>query len=87
MTFPIKLIARNNKYLVDYPSFQCGGEWALVDKDVTRAKFKEKLNHGLHQCMDNGDIVIETVSDSQIRFKWFMPKGTVVVASAILNKR
>lgn len=85
MTYSIKLTARNNRYLVDYPSLSCGGEWALVDKTSGRAKFKEKLSYGLGHCVDDGDIVIERVSDTQIGYKW-IERSTVVVANAILTK-
>lgn len=86
-TWTIKLTARNNTYFVEYPSLSCGGEWALVDKSFSSARFKEKITYGIGRCVDDGDIIIERVSDSQISFKYIEPNSTVIMASAILNKK
>jgi hypothetical protein len=82
----MSLTARDDTYFVSYPSLLCGGEWTLVDKNFSRAKFKEKITYG-RRCVDNGDIIIEKISDSQIAFKYIKPNSTVVMATAILDKK
>jgi hypothetical protein len=59
----------------------------LVDKSFSSAKFKEKITYGVSRCVDNGDIIIERISDSQIAFKYIEPNSTVVMASTVLNKK
>jgi hypothetical protein len=86
-TWSIKLTVRNNTYLVEYSSLSCGGNWTLVDKTSTRATFKEKITYGVGKCVDDGGIIIERISDSQIAFKYLEPNSTEVMASAILNKK
>lgn len=86
-TWTIKLTVRNDTYSVEYPSLDCGGNWILVDSSGKTAKFKERITFGLSRCVDNGYATIERISDSQIQFKYNEPNSTVVVASAVLNKK
>lgn len=86
-TWTIKLTARNNTYFIEYPSLSCGGDWTLIDKNLNSARFKEKITYGIGRCVDDGDVIIERISDSQIAYKYIEPNSTVVVASAILKKK
>lgn len=86
-TWTVKFTARSNTYLIEYPSLSCGGQWVLMDKTSFRATFKEKITYGVGRCVDNGSIIVERVSDSQLSFRYRQPNSTEVVASSILNKK
>ena len=86
-TWTIKLTARNNTYLIEYPSLTCGGKWTLVNKSSSVVEFKEKITYGVGRCYDDGNVIIEKIKDSQITVKFFEPNSSIVIASTTLNKR
>ena len=86
-TWTIKLTVQNNTYFIEYPSLSCGGEWVLVDKGFSRTKFKEKITYGADRCVNDGEVTIERISDTQVAFRYTEPNSTVVMASSILSRK
>ena len=86
-TWRMKLTARNTTYLIEYLSLSCGGEWVLVNQDLSGAKFNEKITYGVSRCSNNGNIIIEKISESRIAFRYSSPGSTEINATAILNKK
>jgi hypothetical protein len=83
----MKLTIRKNKYLVEYPSLECGGTWRLVSVSRSRAVFRETITKRPDVCASRGNVVIERLNTGQVGF-WYSYRGTnEFVASAILNKQ
>ena len=66
-SWTMRLVAEGDKYSIEYPSLSCGGEWILVSKDSNRARFRERITYGKKQCVNNGNVFIERLNDSQIK--------------------
>ncbi len=86
-TWPMVLTARGARFSIDYPSLNCGGRWQLVNLSAARARFKERLAHGQDKCTDNGNVVIQRLSKSQVFFFYSIAGSRKVTASAVLNRR
>jgi hypothetical protein len=85
-TWKMRLTARRNKYLIEYPSLNCDGEWRLVSINRWRARFKERIRSGAERCEPRGNVVIERLSGQQLAFRYSYVGTREVVASAILNR-
>ena len=86
-TWTMRLRVRGNRYLIEYPSLKCGGQWKPIRISSGSARFREKITLGLEECTDKGTVVIERVSHRQIAFRYSNRGTTEVTASAILNKK
>jgi hypothetical protein len=84
-TWMVKLEVQGGKYLVDYPTLKCEGEWTLLKKSTTTINFREKLTRGTDICEDNGYVIIKKIGPSQIQFNYTNPNGNIVTSSAVLN--
>ncbi|TDS14671.1 hypothetical protein [Sphingobacterium paludis] len=69
----MKLICRNGRYRISYPSIGCGGKWILAEKKKDKLLFREQIKTGKDACYNNGFILIEPVVDGLIRFSIFYP--------------
>jgi hypothetical protein len=85
-SWTMRLTVNGDKYLIEYPSLRCGGEWILVQGDPNKARFREKITYGLGIYINNGDILIERINDSQIKYSYTPPNSKSVLASAKLLK-
>ncbi|MBS1809170.1 MAG: caspase family protein [Acidobacteria bacterium] len=85
--WPLKLVAQNNKFLIEYPSRTCVAELILTNKKNGQATFREINMNGSNRCADGGEVVLEKVSGAQLIFKYLSPQSSEIVASAILNKK
>lgn len=86
-TWTMSFKAQGRRFLIEYPSLNCGGEWRLISINSRSARFREKITHGLEQCTNKGLVVIERLSYSQIAFRYSNPGTREVTASAILNRK
>ncbi len=78
---------QNGKYVIEYPSLKCGGEWKLISINSKEARFRERINYGKDECTNNGLVVIQRLSNKQILFLYSNPGTNEVIAAAILNRR
>ncbi len=85
-TWAMSLTVTGTTYSIDYPSLKCGGEWRIVSMNSETATFTERLTYGKENCQDDGNVVVERLSDSQLAFRWTFPGELEVDASAILNR-
>jgi len=72
-------------FRIEYPSLNCGGYWKLLSIGVSRARFRELLDHGQDKCSDKGQVRIETI-DSQLIFLYSNQGSREITASAVLNR-
>lgn len=86
-SWTIKLTVQNSTYFIEYPSLSCGGNWTLINQSVNTVEFKEKITYGGDHCTDDGNVIIERISDTQVRVKFFEPNSSVIIAGTTLNKR
>ena len=85
-TWTMRVTAGRRKVLIDYPSLSCGGSWKLISIDATRARFKEKLDHGQDKCTDNGGVTVLRLSKKQVVFLYRIAGSRDVTASAVLTR-
>ena len=84
-TWTIILIASDDTYFIEYPSLYCGGEWTLISLNPNIAKFREKITYG--SCTDNGEIVIQKLSETQVAFRYYRaPAFNRITSSATLDR-
>jgi hypothetical protein len=86
-TWTMLFTARGGRFSIDYPSLNCGGRWQLVNLNSYRGRFKEKLDHGQDKCTDNGTVIIQRLSKSQLFFLYTIGGTREVTASAVLTRR
>lgn len=85
-TWTMRFTAGARRFSIEYPSLNCGGSWKLISIDAHRARFKEKLNHGQDQCVDNSNVVIQRLNKRQVVFLFSYPGKRDVYASGILKR-
>jgi hypothetical protein len=83
----MKLRARRGRYIIEYPSLKCGGNWRLIGSGSGKIRFREKITYGKEECVDNSVAVIQRLNATQIAVWYSFENSPAVVASAILNRR
>jgi hypothetical protein len=86
-TWTMSLTASGRRYRIEYASLGCGGEWRLVSINSRRARFRERLNHGLDACSNEGTVVVERLSYAQVIFIYYRKGERAVSSSSILNRK
>jgi hypothetical protein len=86
-TWTMVLTARGGKFLIEYPSLDCGGEWRLLSIDSRRARFRERITRNREACADRGSVVVERLSGRQVAYRYSHRGASDVSASAILNRK
>ncbi len=86
-TWTIKLTARGRRFLIEYPSLDCGGEWTQVGATRWRATFREKISRGTERCVESGNVTILRLSGGQLLFMFSHVGSRQVTASAVLNRK
>ena len=86
-TWTMVLTARGRKFLIEYPSLDCGGEWRLLSINSRRATFREHITRNREACADRGRVVVEKLSRRQVAYRYSHRGASDVSASAILNRK
>ena len=86
-TWTMKFRIEGNKYLIEYPSLKCGGEWKLISINGREARFRERIDYGKGECINNGLVVIRRLSNRQLVFLYSNAGSNEITASAILKRR
>lgn len=86
-TWTMSLKISGRRFLIEYPSLNCGGEWKLSRINSRRARFTERLNRGVDVCSNVGTVVIERLNATQVIFLYYRKGERAVSSSAILNKK
>ncbi len=86
-TWTMVLKAGGKTFAIDYPSLNCGGRWKLISRNASRARFRERLDHGQDKCADNGTVLIQRLNRNQILFLYSNQGEKALTASAILNRK
>jgi hypothetical protein len=67
----IKITLTPARYLIDYPSLNCGGTLTLIKQNDDSLVFQENLTYGLKGCYNNGKTVLIQKSPNKIRYYWY----------------
>ena len=86
-TWTMRLTVRGDKYLIEYPSLDCGGKWRPVNRSPWTAHFREELTHGADTCTNMGNVVIQRLNRRQIAYRYSNRGSREITASAILNRK
>lgn len=86
-TWTMRLTAQGGKFLIEYPSLNCKGEWKLLSLNSRRARLREKITVGRDECVGQGNVLIERLNGRQIAFRYSYLGTNEVSASAILNRK
>ncbi|HEX9917816.1 MAG TPA: hypothetical protein VGA87_01550 [Pyrinomonadaceae bacterium] len=86
-TWTMRLSARGGKYLIEYPSLNCGGSWKRLSINSRVATFRERIASGQAECVDEGRVVIQRLNGRQIAYRFYRRGSSEVSASAILNRK
>ena len=86
-TWTMALTARGGKFLIEYPSLNCGGEWRLLSINSRRATFREHITRNREDCADRGRVVVEKLSRRQVAYRYSHRGASDVSSSAILNRK
>lgn len=86
-TWTMRLTAGRRRFSIEYPSLDCGGEWKGISINHNKARFREILSHGKERCVDNGNVVIERFSNTQIVYLFSNRGSRTVTAVALLNRK
>lgn len=86
-TWTMRLKVQGSRFLIEYPSLNCGGEWKLVSINSGRARFKERITRGREECVDAGNVIVERLNGRQLAFRYSYQRTNEISASAILNRK
>jgi hypothetical protein len=86
-TWTMRFSIKGNKYVIDYPSLKCGGEWKLISINSKEARFRERINYGKDDCVNNGLVVVQRLSNRQVVFLYSNAGSSEITASAVINRR
>ena len=86
-TWTMRVTASGRRVSIEYPSLNCGGRWQLISINRTRARFRERLDHGQEKCADKGNVTIQRLNPRQVVFLYSNAGTREVTASAVLNRK
>lgn len=85
-TWTMKLRVQKRKFIIEYPSLECSGEWRLINFSRTRARLREKIKVNTEDCEPTGNVIIQRLNKNQLMFLYSYNGTSRVTASAILNR-
>ena len=86
-TWTMRLTVKGNRYMIEYPSLKCAGQWWPLAIRLWTMRFREKITIGINECKDNGNVVIQRLGRKQIAYRYADRGTNEVSASAILNRK
>ncbi len=86
-TWTMSLKVKGRRVLIEYPSLNCGGEWRRLSISSRRGRFRERLDHGIDVCSNEGTVVVERLNATQIIFLYYRKGERKVSSSAVLDRK
>ena len=86
-TWTVKLRVHRKKFVIEYPSLKCSGEWKLINFNKKRARFKERIKVNPDECEDRGNVIIQRLDSKQLLFIYSYKGISKVIATAVLNRK
>jgi len=75
----------NQTFNVKYPMSKCGASWSVLRATKNRIDLREKITHGIQNCVTRGMVVLER-KDTLLLFKYFYPTDAILNAEGQLFK-
>jgi hypothetical protein len=82
----MKLSAKGEKFIIDYPGLQCGGKWQIISKADSQIVLKENITYGTDKCLNNGTIILKFENKKQMKFYYYWPNDSTLSAQGLLTK-
>lgn len=86
-TWTMRLTARRGRYLIEYPSLNCGGRWRPLGVGPRLARFREEITSGLDACANLSTVIVQRLSARQVAVRYYHRGDGKVTSSAILNRK
>lgn len=86
-TWTIRLKVSQGKYLIEYPSLKCGGQWRPLRLTSWVGEFRERIGFGLEDCVNGGRVIIQRLNGTQVSYRFSYRGTNQISASAILNRK
>lgn len=84
----LKCLKEKNSFSINYPSLYCNGHWELLESEINRLVFVERITEGLDKCDNNVKVVVTYIDNQYISVAYFLPDYyDNVVASGVLKKK
>ncbi len=74
----------DNRYIIDYPSVGCGGNWTLIKSNKGTFVFRETIEEGIDICTNGGKVVLEVQDPGHMKFYYYWPDDKTLNASGFL---
>ena len=86
-TWTMRLTIRRGRYLIEYPSLNCGGRWRPLGVGPRLARFKEEITSGLDACANLSTVIVQRLTSRQVAVRYYNRGDDKVTSSAILNRK
>lgn len=83
----IQITISPNRYLIAYPSLNCGGELKFIKEMGNALIFEEYLTYGLNGCYNNGKTILIKDGDNSMRYYWYYENGGRKAAAGKLTRQ
>lgn len=81
-----KLTVQRKKFLIEYPSLECSGEWKLIRFNKFRARFRENIKFNQQVCEPIGDVTLQKLNNNQILFLYSYRGNPEIISSSVFNR-
>lgn len=85
-TWNMEVTFSDKGVFVSYPSLNCSGEWYLKEIKDKWIIYREEISSGISNCMNNGKVKVDVLSDQKIKFKYYPQDSNQLGAEALLTK-
>lgn len=86
-TWTMRLTVRRGRYLIEYPSLNCGGRWRPLGVGPRLARFREEITNGLDACANLSTVIVQRLTSRQVAVRYYHRGDDKVTSSAILNRK
>ncbi len=85
-TWTMRLTVRGGRYLIEYPSLNCGGRWKPASVGPRMARFREEISSGRDACTDLSTVIVQRLTSRQVAVRYYNRGDNKVTSSAILSR-
>lgn len=76
-SWSIEIAFEDDGVAIRYPSLACWGQLQPVSESDTRFVYRERIEVGLSQCINNGRVVLGRTSEDTLSYEWYDESGTL----------
>jgi hypothetical protein len=83
----LKINSNNNLYEIEYPDLECKGNLILIINEPSNIVFKEKINIGINNCVNNLKAELFIINSNKIRINYYYNGSKEPSATGNLTKK